>query len=117
MNVRFGFALLGAVALAACEPGTVSTTPDVPDGPKIEIVEAVRAGDTTSVVMRYTDGAAIPLEDEGRAALRAASIACMDGETPITDTRTRASGLLTVNVFCVGVQTSDQVIDGSGLRT
>jgi hypothetical protein len=105
------------LTLAACEPGTVSTTPDVPEGPKIEIVEAARAGDTTRVVMRYKDGGAIPLEDEGRAALRAASIACMDGETPITDTRARASGLLTVNVFCIGVQTSDQVVDGSGLRT
>ncbi len=117
MNVRFGFALLGAGALAACEPGTVSTTPDVPEGPKIEIVEAARAADTTRVVMRYKDGGAIPLEDEGRAALRAASIACMDDETPIPDTRTRAAGLLTVNIFCISVQASDQVVDGSGLRT
>ena len=117
MNAKVGFAVLGAMALAACEPGTVSTKPDVPEGPKIEIVEATRTGDTTSVAMRYKDGGAIPLEDEGRAALRAASIACMEGETPITDTRTRTAGLLTVNVFCVGVQTSDEVVDGSGLRS
>ena len=117
MMVRFGFALLGLGALAACEPGAVSSTPDIPEGPKIEIVQAVRAGDTTRVTMRYKSGDAIPLEDEGRAALRAAGIACMDDETPITDTRTREAGLLTVNVFCVALRTSDQVIDGSGLRT
>jgi len=89
MSVRVGFALLGLGALAACVPGTASNKPDIPEGPKIEIVQAVRAADTTRVTMRYKSGDAIPLE----------------------------AGLLTVNVFCIAVRTSDQVIDGSGLRT
>lgn len=44
-------------------------------------------------------------------------IACQEGESAIPDTRTRADGLLTVKVFCVGVLESDQVIDESRLKT
>ncbi|WP_154666733.1 hypothetical protein [Litoreibacter arenae] len=108
--------LIPAVAvLAACvPPGPVS---EKPKGPPLEIVEAARAADTTRVVLRYKDGAAIPASDENRAVLRAMEIACQDGENPIADTRTRENGLLTVRVFCVGVLQSDQVIDGTRLKT
>jgi hypothetical protein len=104
-----------AALLAACVPtGPVSKEPK---GPPIEIVEAARADDTSRIVLRYKDGAAIPVADENRAVIRAMEIACREGESAIPDTRTRADGLLTIHVFCVGVLESDQVIDGSGLKT
>ncbi|WP_298257149.1 hypothetical protein [uncultured Litoreibacter sp.] len=104
-----------AAVLAACVPtGPVS---EEPKGPPIEIVEAGRAADTTRVVLRYKDGAQIPVADENRAVTRAMEIACQEGESAIPDTRTRDGGLLTVKVFCVGVSQSDQVIDGSGLKS
>ncbi|PTX56559.1 hypothetical protein C8N43_1218 [Litoreibacter ponti] len=102
-----------ALVLSACVP----EGPEAPKGPPIEIVEAARALDTTRVVMRYKDGGAIPAADENRAVLRAMEIACREGENPISDTRTRADGLLTVNVFCVGVVETDLVVDGSRLKT
>lgn len=103
-----------AALLAACvPPGPAS---EKPKGPPIDIVEAVRAADTTRVVLRYRDGTAIPEADENRAVIRAMEIACQEGESAIPDTRTRADGLLTVRVFCVGVLQSDQVVDGSGLK-
>lgn len=106
--------LIPAVAaLAACVPDG----PEVPKGPPIEIVEAGRAADTTRVVLRYKDGSAIADADENRAVLRAMEIACREGESAIADTRTRENGLLTVRVFCVGVLESDQVVDGSRLKT
>lgn len=113
------FFLIPAVLLAmtACEPIAVSDEPDVPKGPPIEITEAVRAADTTRVTMRYKDGGAIPVSDEARAVAKAMEIACREGEGGIPDTRTRADGLLTVNIFCVSVLTSEEVIDGSGLRS
>ena len=104
-----------AALLAACVPPGAGT--EKPKGPPIEIVEAARAGDTTRVVLRYKDGASIPAADENRAVVRAMGIACQEGESAIPDTRTRADGLLTVKVFCVGVLHSDQVIDGSRLKT
>ena len=109
-------ALIPAAALlAACVPaGPVA---EKPKGPPIEIVEAVRAADTSRIVLRYKDGAAIPATDENRAVIRAMEIACKEGESAIPDTRTRADGLLTVKVFCVAVLQSDQVVDGSGLKT
>lgn len=85
-------------------------------GPRIEIVEATRARDTTRVVMRYKGGGLIPVTDETRAVGRALAMACNPGEDAIADTRTRENGLLTVKVFCVGVLQSDQVIDGTRLR-
>ena len=104
-----------AAVLAACVPtGPVS---EKPNGPPIEIVEAARAADTTRVVMRYKNGEAIPAADENRAVIRAMEIACLEGENAIPDTRTHADGLLTVNIFCVAVLESDQVIDGSRLKT
>lgn len=99
--------------LAACVP----EGPEAPKGPPIEIVEAFRAVDTTRVVLRYRDGSAIAPDDENRAVLRAMEIACREGENPIADTRTRADGLLTVRVFCVGVLETDMVVDGSRLKT
>ncbi len=115
--MRVTFLSLALVALTACEPTGFGEKPEAPKGPPIEITEALRAADTTRVTLRYKDGSAIPLEDEGRAVAKAMGIACMEGENAIPDTRTRAKGLLTVNIFCVGVLTSDEVIDGSGLRT
>ncbi|RLJ60318.1 hypothetical protein BCF46_0516 [Litoreibacter meonggei] len=113
--MRALFLIPVAAVLAACVPaGPVS---EKPKGPPIDIVEAARAGDTTRVVLRYKDGAAIPAADENRAVIRAMEIACQEGESAIPDTRTRADGLLTVKVFCVGVLQSDQVIDGSRLKT
>ncbi len=106
------------LALAACDPADFQTSkPEAPKGPPIEITQAVRAADTARITMRYKDGGAIPAEDENRAVLRAMEIACQDGEKAIPDTRKRADGLLTVNVFCVGVLTSDEVIDGSRLKS
>lgn len=107
--------LLGGLALAACDTPTTSSEPAKPKGPPIEITEAARAGDTTRVVMRYRNGGEIAVTDEERAVLRAMEIACNDGENAIPDTRTREGGLLTVNVFCVSVLTTDETIDGSGL--
>jgi len=104
-----------ATVLSACvQTGAIA---EKPKGPPMEIVEAARADDTTRVVLRYKDGAAIPEADENRAVVRAMEIACQEGESAIPDTRTRADGLLTVKVFCVGVLESDQVIDGSRLKT
>lgn len=106
------------MVLAACEPTDLTEKkPEAPKGPPLEITEAVRAADTTRVTLRYKDGGAIPAEDENRAVVKAMEIACRDGENAIPDTRTRAGGLLTVNVFCVGVLTSDEVIDGTGLKS
>ena len=105
-----------SVVLAACVP-TGPIVEEKPKGPAIEIVEAFRAADTSRIVLRYKDGNAIPEADEARAVVRAKEIACKEGETAISDTRTRDSGLLTVNVFCVGVLDTGEVIDGSGLRT
>jgi hypothetical protein len=48
---------------------------------------------------------------------RAMSIACKEGESAIADTRSREGGLLTLHVFCVNVLTTDQEIDGTGLRS
>ncbi|MEP3345493.1 MAG: hypothetical protein ABJN34_11635 [Litoreibacter sp.] len=111
------FAFIPAFAvLAACVP-TGPVTEEAPKGPPIEIVEAVRAADTSRIVMRYKDGTAIPTTDENRAVIRAIEIACHEGENAIPDTRTRADGLLTIKVFCVGVLETGQVIDGSGLKT
>ena len=113
--MRALFIIPAVAVLAACvPPGPVS---EKPKGPPLEIVEAARAADTTRVVLRYKDGAAIPTADENRAVLRAMEIACREGESAIPDTRTRKDGLLTVNIFCVGVLQSDQVIDGSRLKT
>lgn len=105
-----------AALLAACVP-TGPVVEEKPKGPPLEIVEAVRAADTSRIVLRYKDGTAIPEADESRAVIRAMEIACKEGETAIPDTRTRASGLLTVSVFCVGVLETGEVIDGSGLKT
>lgn len=113
--MRITAILAGTLMLAACDP--ISTGSDAPKGPPLEIVQASRLLDTTSVVMRYRNGSPIAVDDEGRAATRAAEIACMEGETAIPDTRTREEGLLTINVFCVAVTTSEEVIDGSGLRS
>lgn len=116
--MRFTFIPAVLLALAACEPtGFGEKKPEAPKGPPIEITEAVRAADTTSVKLRYKDGGAIPLEDENRAVVKAMEIACLEGENAIPDTRTRAEGLLTVNIFCVGVLTSEETIDGSGLKS
>ncbi len=109
--------LLGVTALAACDPSAFQTAPEKPKGPPIEITKAVRAGDTAKITMRYKDGGVIPREDESRAVLKAMEISCQEGESGIPDTRTRADGQLTVNIFCVGVLTSDEVIDGSGLKS
>lgn len=107
--------LIPAVAvLSACIP---EVGLEAPKGPPIEIVEAGRAADTTRVVLRYKDGSGIPVADENRAVLRAMEIACREDENAIPDTRTRASGLLTVNVFCVGVLQSEQVVDGTRLKS
>lgn len=103
--------------MTACEPTTTSTKPAEPKGPAIEITEAARAADTTRVVMRYKNGGAIAAADENRAVRRAMEIACNDGENAIPDTRSRSGGLLTVNVFCVGVLTTGETIDGSGLAS
>lgn len=104
-----------AALLSACVPtGPVS---EAPKGPAIEVVEAARAADTSRIVMRYKDGGAIPAADENRAVIKAMEIACTEGESAIADTRTRADGLLTVKVFCVGVLQSDQVVDGTRLKT
>ncbi|MEM9582498.1 MAG: hypothetical protein AAGA08_05220 [Pseudomonadota bacterium] len=115
--MRFAFIPAMVLALAACEPTGFSEKPEAPKGPPIEVTEAVRAADTTRVTLRYKDGTAIPMEDESRAVAEAMKIACRDGEGAIPDTRKRAGGLLTVNVFCVSVLTSDEVIDGSGLKS
>jgi hypothetical protein len=104
-----------AALLAACIP--TGPVVEKPKGPPIEIVEAVRAADTSRIVLRYKDGAAIPTADENRAVIKAMEIACREGESAIPDTRTRADGLLTVKVFCVGVLESDQVIDGTRLKS
>lgn len=104
------------VLLGACVPTTTPVS-SVPKGPAIEIVEAARAADTSRIVLRYKDGSAIPEADESRAVLKAQTIACQEGESAIADTRTRSGGLLTVNVFCVGVLQSDEVIDGTRLKT
>lgn len=111
MRLILPFLALGLVA--ACEP----EEPEVAKGPPLEIVEAARALDRTRVVMRYKNGNPVAAEDEGRAMARAMSIACKDGESAIADTRSRDAGLLTVHVFCVTVLTTDQEIDGSGLRS
>ncbi len=115
--MRFVIVPAALLALTACEPTGFSEKPEEPKGPPIEITQAVRAADTTRVTMRYKDGGAIALEDEGRAVAEAMKIACREGEGGIPDTRKRADGLLTVNIFCVGVLTSDEVIDGSGLKS
>ncbi len=104
-----------AAILAACVP--TGPVVEKPKGPPIEIVEAVRAADTSRIVLRYKDGAAIPAADENRAVVRAMELACKEGESAIPDTRTRSNGLLTISVFCVGVLESDQVIDGSRLKS
>lgn len=102
---------LVAVTLVACEPtGTASSEPK---GPPIEFVEAGRKLDTVRVAMRYKDGSAIPEADTSRAMARAMEVACREGETPIADTTTRADGILTANVFCTQVITTDTVVDGS----
>ncbi|MCY4180963.1 MAG: hypothetical protein OXD48_11970 [Litoreibacter sp.] len=108
-------AICALAALAACE--VPPTKPEVPEGPAFEITQATRAGDTTTVVMRYKDGSAIPREDEARAALKATTIACREEEDAIADTRKRSKGLLSVNVFCVQLFQTDEVVDGSGLKT
>lgn len=116
--MRLTFIPAAMLALAACEPtGFAEKKPEAPKGPPLEVTEAVRAADTSRITLRYKDGGAIPPEDENRAVVKAMEIACKDGENAIPDTRTRAAGLLTVNVFCVGVLTSDETIDGSGLKS
>ena len=102
--------------VAACEE-TAGSGETVAKGPPLEIVEAARALDRTRVVLRYKNGNPVATEDEGRAVSRAMSIACKEGENAIADTRTRDGGLLTVHVFCVTVLTTDQEIDGTGLRS
>lgn len=113
----YGIAAAAILGVAACEPvaTATSTEPEAPTGPALEITQATRAGDTTTVSLRYRNGSAIPVGDEPRAVRRAMEIACNEGENPIADTRTRDGGLLMVNVFCVGVRSTDETIDGSGL--
>ncbi|MEM6408119.1 MAG: hypothetical protein AAF700_06830 [Pseudomonadota bacterium] len=113
--MRKTIAICTLAALAACE--APNTKPEVPEGPPFEITKATRAGDTTTIVMRYKDGTAIPRTDEARAALKATTVACREEEDAIADTRTRAGGLLSVNVFCVQLFQTDEVVDGSGLKT
>lgn len=104
-----------ALTFVACEP-TGSATSE-PKGPPIEIVEAGRKLDTVRVAMRYKDGSAIPEADTARAMGRAMEIACLEGESAIADTTSRANGILTANVFCTQVLTTDQVVDGSAFKT
>lgn len=112
--MRVALSAAALLALAACEdPGTVSKAPS---GPPIEITEAARTLDRTRVVMRYRNGGAIAADDELRAVQKGAEIACREGESPISDTRERADGLLTAYYFCVSVGASEEVIDGSGLK-
>jgi len=111
--MRLIFPILALALVAACEP----TEPEAPKGPAIEVVEAARALDRTRVAMRYKNGSPIAADDVGRAMGRAMSIACKDGESAIADTTSREGGLLTAHVFCVTVLTTDQEIDGSGLRS
>ncbi len=102
---------LAAVTLVACEP--TGTAPSEPKGPPIEIVEAGRKLDTVRVAMRYKDGSAIPSADSSRAMARAMEVACLEEETPIADTTNSENGILTANVFCTQVLTTDTVVDGS----
>ncbi|MEM7470837.1 MAG: hypothetical protein AAF340_05740 [Pseudomonadota bacterium] len=111
------FLVISALAaLTACDP-VGGAKPEVPEGPPFEITKATRAGDTTTVLMRYKDGSAIPADDVTRAVSKAKTIACREEEDPIADTRKRSEGLLSVNVFCVQLFQTDEVIDGSGLKT
>ena len=109
LKTVIGLGLVGVIA--ACEP--TITAPSKPKGPPIEVVEAGRKLDTVRVAMRYKDGSAIPEADAARAMTRATEVACLEGETPIPDTTSSANGILTANVFCTQVLTTDQVVDGS----
>lgn len=105
------FVMMGVVV--ACEPIAIASAPEKPKGPPIQIVEAGRSLDTVRVALRYQDGSAIPEADTARAVARAMEIACLEGENPIADTTSRANGILTANVFCTQVYTTETVVDGS----
>lgn len=107
---RLSFLLCMGGVLACEMPET-----EEPVGPPLKVTEAVRRGDTVEVSMTYKDGSEISVEDEGRAMAHAMGLACQETEGPIPDTTERAEGVLLLQVFCVGLLTTDETIDGSGL--
>lgn len=102
----------GLIGLSACVP---TLEEGVERGKPFDI-EGTRRGDLAQITLVHQDGSAITPADEQWARARAAQVACVEGETAITDTFTITGNGALVQVFCAEVLSTNEEIDASGLR-